>query len=409
MSGGTWLSDPSGGLAMSPQSSFCDFCHHEALAFAYMPDGSRRGLKVHVCGHCGLVQSTPRIARTGDRHGAAVSGGADWGNVRYGKGFRTDAAMTALARHADLSQGLALLDVGSNRGSFARAFLAAAPAARLTAVEPDERFADSCADLPRTELVRARIEDTHFPDAGFDIVHSCHTIEHLGAPFAALKDHARVLKPGGLLVIDAPNIALIGGEDIVEEWFIDKHLFHFSARTLARMTQAAGFEIIAQNDPADMINLLFIARKKGESADAVTADPAEAAQAMTLMTRYANTRAHNLAALEIAAHELAALKPRRMAVWGAGRLFDLLVREGSYDPSGLSLLIDTHLKKHMDSRHGVALSTAEALNDDTADVVVVMSRGFADEISAEVRARAPKARIILYADLLGRARLGRAA
>jgi hypothetical protein len=210
-------------------------------------------------------------------------------------------------------------------------------------------------------------------------------------------------------VIDAPNIALIGGEDIVEEWFIDKHLFHFSARTLARMIEAAGFEIIEQNDPADLINLLFVARKTGAPTETVTADPAEAATAMALMTRYTHTRTHNLAALAAAAQELNALKPHRVALWGAGRLFDLLVREGGYDPTSLSLLIDTHLKKHMDSRHGVALSTPEALNDAAADVVVVMSRGFADEISAAVRARAPKAQIILYADLLGRARLGRAA
>ena len=125
---------------------------------------------------------------------------------------------------------LALLDVGSNRGSFAKAFLDAAPNAHVTAVEPDERFADSCAGLPRTELIQARIEDVALADASFDIVHSCHTIEHLAHPFAALKDHARVLKPGGLLVLDAPNIALIGGDDILEEWFIDKHLYHFSAR-----------------------------------------------------------------------------------------------------------------------------------------------------------------------------------
>jgi SAM-dependent methyltransferase len=394
---------------MSLSSSLCGFCGHDGLAFAYLPDGGTRGLKVHVCGHCGLVQSTPRIARTKDRHGAAVSGGADWGNVRYGKGFRTDAAMAAIRRHADLSQGIALLDVGSNRGSFARAFLEAAPAACLTAVEPDERFADSCADLPRTELVRARTEDTALAEASFDIVHSCHTIEHLGAPFAALQDHARVLRPGGLLVIDAPNIALIGGEDIVEEWFIDKHLFHFSARTLARMIEAAGFKIIEQNDPADLINLLFVARKTGAPAQAIAADPAEVAAAMALMTRYTHTRARNLTALETAARELAALKPRRVALWGAGRLFDLLVREGGYDPADLSLLIDIHLKKHMDSRHGVTLSTPEALSDAAVDVVVVMSRGFADEIADEVRTRAPKAEIILYADLLGRARLGRAA
>src|SRR5471032_1355208 len=217
----------------------CDFCCSDKLAPAYKPDGGARGLTVYVCGHCGLVQSTPRIARTQDRHAAAVSGGADWGNVRYGKGFRTQVALDALASHTNLSQPLALLDIGSNRGSFVRAFLDAAPGAALTALEPDERYADSCADLPRFVLIQLRTENSAFEDGRFDIVHSCHTIEHLAEPFAALKDHARVLHDGGLLVIDAPNIALIGGDDIVEEWFTDKHLFHFSHRTLARMIAAA--------------------------------------------------------------------------------------------------------------------------------------------------------------------------
>ena len=387
----------------------CDFCRADSLTFAYAPDGSTRGLKVYVCQHCGLVQSAPRIARTKERHAAAVSGGADWGNVRYGKGFRTTQALDAIRRHADLNAPLALLDVGSNRGSFARAFLDAAPTAKLTALEPDERYADSSAGLPRTELVRARTEHTNFDAGRFDIVHSCHTIEHLGEAFAALKDHARVLKDGGLLVIDAPNTALLGGEDIVEEWFIDKHLFHFSARTLSRMIQAAGFTISEESDPADAVNLLFAAKKIGKATDDIAADPAEVMQAMNLMALYQRTRAKNLAALKGAAAELAALKPRKVALWGAGRLFDLLVREGGFDPATLSLLIDTHLKKHMDTRHGTALSLPDAMTDTNTDVVVVMSRMFADEITADVRRRAPRAQVILYADLLGRARLGRAA
>ena len=387
----------------------CDFCGTDSLTFAYQPDGSTRGLKVYLCRHCGLVQSAPRIDRTEKRHDAAVSGGADWGNVRYGKGFRTQAAMDALARHGKFDGAIRLLDVGSNRGRFAAAFLEAAPQAQVTAVEPDERYADSCAGLPRTQLMLSRIEDTALDDASFDVVHSCHTIEHLANPFASLKDHARMLKPGGLLVLDAPNIALIGGDDILEEWFIDKHLYHFSEATLGRMIEAAGFAIVEHPDPKDRINLLFVAKKTGAAATDIAADAAEVVRAEKLLASYVETRAANCAALAAAARELESLKPQRVALWGAGRLFDSLVRTGGFDPASLALLIDAHLIQHMDSRHGVRLSPPHALAGAKVDVIVAMSRGFADEIVAEARRLAPKARIILYADLLARARLAKAA
>ncbi|HEV7959443.1 MAG TPA: class I SAM-dependent methyltransferase [Rhizomicrobium sp.] len=394
---------------MPPELPPCDFCGQNSLVFAYQADRSTRGLKVHVCRHCGLVQSTPRIDRTPERHEATVSGGADWGNVRYGKGFRTQAAMDALARHANLGDPLALLDVGSNRGSFATAFLDAAPNARITAVEPDERYADSCAGLPRTKLIWARIEQATLPDAGFDIVHSCHTIEHLAHPFAALKDHARALKPGGLLVLDAPNIALIGGDDILEEWFIDKHLYHFSETVLGWMIEAAGFTILAEPNPSDLINLLFVARKTQAAAAQSAHDAGEAARAEALIRRYRQTRAANRTALKAAARELENLKPQRIALWGAGRLFDSLVLAGGFDPTQLTLLIDAHLIQHMDSLHGATLSPPEALLTTPIDVIVAMSRGFAGEIMATAQRLAPQARIILYADLLARARLAQAA
>jgi SAM-dependent methyltransferase len=388
----------------------CNLCGQDALSFAYQPDRSPRKLNVYTCRHCGLVQSLPRIDRTTGRQDATVSGGADWGNVRYGKGFRTQAAMDALAPHAKLDQPLALLDVGSNRGRFAKAFLEAAPKAHVTAVEPDERYADSCADLPRTRLVRARIEQTDFAETSFDIVHSCHTIEHLASPLQSLTAHARALKQGGLLVLDAPNIALIGGDDILEEWFIDKHLYHFSQTTLARMIEAAGFTILAGPDPSDLTNLLFVARKtKMAAVAAIAADPVEVAVAAALIQRYRKTRATNSAALKEAARELDNLKPQRIALWGAGRLFDSLVLAGGFDPNKLSLLIDAHLIQYMPERHGMKLSEPEALRATPVDTIVVMSRAFSGEIVREAGRLAPNARIILYADLLARARTSRAA
>jgi SAM-dependent methyltransferase len=387
----------------------CDQCGEGDLEFVYAPERSTRGLKVYLCGHCGLVQSLPRIARTGTRHAMAVSSGADWGNVRYGKGFRTGQALDAIAPFISFDAPLAVLDVGSNRGRFAQAFLDKAPNAKLVAVEPDERYADSSAALPRTFLIQSRIEDTHLEDASFDIVHSCHTIEHLAHPFATLKDHARVLKDGGVMVIDAPNIALLGGTDMVEEWFIDKHLYHFSHASLSRMIEAAGFTIIAHVNPGDAANLLYVARKTGAAKDNKAADPAEAAEARRIIENYRITRAANLAALKAVAAEINALAPRRVALWGAGRLFDSLVLAGGFDATTLTLLIDTHLAALVPERHGVKPRIPEALTGQKVDVIVVMSRMFTDEITAQARKLAPNAQIILYADLLSRAQLAQAA
>ena len=385
----------------------CDLCRRKALEAIYRPE-SPRGLTVYLCHHCGLLQSVPRIDRA-PRKVAAVSSGADWGNVRYGKGFRTNAAMMALHRHADFTNTRSVLDVGSNRGSFARAFLEAAPNAHITAVEPDERVAQSCAGLERCDVIEARIEDAALESGRFDIVHSCHTIEHLANPARVLADHWRTLKPGGLLLVDAPNTAILEADDIVEEWFIDKHLYHFSARTLMRMIASTGFEIIAAPEAEDRENLLIAARKAYTAYPAASLDKIEVAEAEHLIATYTANRARNLAALTHVAATIHAMAPKRVAMWGAGRLFDTLVVHGQFAPAQLSLLIDSHLKAHVDERHGCKLTGPEALTAANPDVVIVMSRGFAGEIAAEARRLAPRATILFYADLLADARLSKAA
>ena len=382
----------------------CELCHHETLTQVYEPERSTRGLKIYLCNHCGLMQSLPRIDRA-PRRIAAVSGGADWGNVRYGKAFRTDAAMKVLARHADFNSEISLLDVGSNRGSFVKAFLSAAPNAHILALEPDERVVDSCKGLERTDSICSRIEDAALESGRFDIVHSCHTIEHLAHPQEILADHWRVLKPGGLLVLDAPNIAILGESDIIEEWFIDKHLYHFSARTLIRMVRAAGFDIVEAPDSKDRANLLIVARKSEGAVRARDDDPLEVAEAERLIALYGATRARNLAALTALAADIARMAPRRVAMWGAGRLFDSLVTHGGFEPAMLSALIDKHLKQYVGERHGRALVEPQALTDAQPGVVIVMSRGFAQEIADEAKALAPDAEIIFYSDLMARARL----
>jgi hypothetical protein len=73
------------------------------------------------------------------------------------------------------------------------------------------------------------------------------------------------------------------------------------------------------------------------------------------------------------------------------------------------LLIDTHLSRFVSERFGVPVAKPEAIAAVQPEVIVVMSRRFADEIAREARSLVPEAEIVAYADLLARARLAQAA
>jgi hypothetical protein len=212
------------------------------------------------------------------------------------------------------------------------------------------------------------------------------------------------LKPGGLLIVDAPNVDSFPRTTSSRNGLHRQASHHFSAVTLPRLLTQSGFEIIDGPDPSDRENLLFAARKRSIAARPVKRNDAEVEAALHLIDRYVVKRARNLAALEQVAHEIASFSSKRIALWGAGRLFDALVLHGGFDPKSLALLIDTDLKAHVAERHGVALSGPEDLSASNPGVVVVMSPAFAAEIASIARQRVPRADIVFYGDLLARAR-----
>ena len=187
-----------------------------------------------------------------------------------------------------------------------------------------------------------------------------------------------MLKDGGILILDAPNTAFLGSDDIVEEWFIDKHLYHFSARTLTRMIEAAGFDDRRAARSRATAAICSSSRARTAAGRRIGRErPQEVDTRRDLIATYIATRARNLMALTAVAAEIARLAPRGVAMWGAGRLFDSLVVHGHFDPRALTLLIDKHLKPLVGERHGCALAGPEALAEADAGVVVVMSRDFA--------------------------------
>jgi 2-polyprenyl-3-methyl-5-hydroxy-6-metoxy-1,4-benzoquinol methylase len=112
-------------------------------------------------------------------------------------------------------EGGRLLDVGCGVGQFLGTLVSLGWNA--TGIDTDERVLESC----RQRGLDARVgtlEQQRFPDEYFDIVTMRHVIEHIPRPGLVLAEIARILKPGGRLVITTPNAASLSHTKLGRFW-----------------------------------------------------------------------------------------------------------------------------------------------------------------------------------------------
>lgn len=113
-----------------------------------------------------------------------------------------------VARFEDLPERADVLEIGSGAGFNAEAFAERYPGWRLTATDVDPVMVEACAArLARFgRFARAEVADATslpFSDGTFDLVLSIGVWHHVGSWEKALAECARVLRPGGwLLLVD---------------------------------------------------------------------------------------------------------------------------------------------------------------------------------------------------------------
>jgi len=85
-----------------------------------------------------------------------------------------------------------------------------------------------------------------FPTNYFDVIVMTDVIEHLSDPLKALTKIRRILKTGGLLYINTPDITSFFSRILGAKWWGLKelHLVYFSKKTIKDLLERAGFMII---------------------------------------------------------------------------------------------------------------------------------------------------------------------
>lgn len=117
----------------------------------------------------------------------------------------------ALHRHienalvqADLDASAAMLDAGCGTGGLIRRFEHHHPGWRWTGVDFEPLACSLARGRCSGEIVEASVTSLPFADATFDAVVSADVICNIADDDVALSEFCRVLRPGGLLVINVP-------------------------------------------------------------------------------------------------------------------------------------------------------------------------------------------------------------
>jgi SAM-dependent methyltransferase len=189
---------------------------------------------IERCADCGMVRLPPRLVRAEVYEDAEDPAYVEHPEQRIANGN----ALLDL-----LPPGGRLLEIGCACG-----FLLVAARERGFAVEGVEvsRWA---AEYARREygldVKTGTLAEVDLPQGAYDAVVLADVIEHLVDPVETVRVSARLLRPGGRLLILTPDVGSVAARLAGRHWWglLDDHYFYFSRETLRRLLEREGFEI----------------------------------------------------------------------------------------------------------------------------------------------------------------------
>ncbi|MCW5875577.1 MAG: class I SAM-dependent methyltransferase [Anaerolineales bacterium] len=208
------------------------------------------------CKACDLMYLNPRLRA--DVVIGGYSEGSDELFVSQAAGReRTFAKSLKLIERLRPGRGR-LLDVGTAGGSF----LAVAQRAgwQVAGCEPNRWMSAWAKQHYSLDVVPGTIHDMKLADASFDVVSLWDVLEHTPDPKATLQECARVLKPGGLLVVNYPDIHSLVARLMGRRWvfLLSVHLYYFTKPTLARMLAEMGLKMLTSRPHWQTLELGYV-------------------------------------------------------------------------------------------------------------------------------------------------------
>lgn len=376
----------------------CPLCHSHDRDAVYLRHHVLPGLgevpiSVVQCQGCGFLYNSPLPL-----DGVLESYYAD-SSLASGQVYRNEGATGHYSRlHAERAGFVArfvgektagrLLDIGCGVGSFLQA-LSERPALSgwtLYGLDPSSAACANAADKGFS-ITKGMLGDAGLEPNSFDALTMISVLEHIQDPRRALQDIRDLVKPGGVAILEVPNVTRPAMA--ISSYFSFEHLQHFSPWTFYRSLREAGW------------NHVVLELSEGSLRAAVSDDPMLEKEAPLYQGR--DDREEVAEGIkDFYERESVWLKdsmkgigPRlerwhgaglRVAIYGAGvhtLALSQLIDFTKY--AGNMVIVDGDAKKQGKSFLGMRVIAPEEMKRDGVDCVVVSSQRFSEEMVANVR------------------------
>lgn len=211
------------------------------------------------CKKCGLQYISPRLR--GDLIMASYSEGEDPVYVSQMEA-RERTFATALARIERLTGGPGtLLDIGTAAGGFVAA--ATRRGWRAEGCEPNRWLAEWGARHYGIRIRPGGVFEQNYEPGQFDVVTLWDVIEHTTNPRATLEHCRTLLKPGGLLIVNYPDIGSWIARLLGRRWLFltSVHLHYFDRITIRRLLESTHFEVAEVRPHVQRLELDYVLKR----------------------------------------------------------------------------------------------------------------------------------------------------
>jgi 2-polyprenyl-3-methyl-5-hydroxy-6-metoxy-1,4-benzoquinol methylase len=147
-----------------------------------------------------------------------------------------------VVRASGYRSGLDVLDVGCGSGTLLG--LLKQRGFRPQGVDFSAEAARIAEEENAVRVLVGSLDQARFPDCSFDIVTLFHVMEHVTNPRTVLAEVSRILKPGGALVLQVPNIDSWQFKAFGVKWYgldLPRHVIDYSKEAMLKLLSDAGF------------------------------------------------------------------------------------------------------------------------------------------------------------------------